>query len=49
MKKGLWVLIGIIFFVGAVSDTMAKTKWDERTAGTFRSQRMRAGEIGAGG
>ena len=41
MKKTLIVLIGLIFIFGAVSDTIAKTKWDMHLnypAGNFHSQ-----------
>jgi len=41
MKKVFWVLICVIFAFGAVSDVMAKTKWDMHLnypAGNFHSQ-----------
>jgi TRAP-type C4-dicarboxylate transport system substrate-binding protein len=41
MKKTLIALIGLIFIFGAVSDTIAKTKWDMHLnypAGNFHSQ-----------
>jgi len=41
MKKVLFVLIGVFFFMGLFSDAMAKTKWDlhlNYPAGNFHSR-----------